>query len=52
MYTPANTDTFEPEGYYHLFNHAIGDENLRLGSCLPEHFIVTMPWFVTTRTKA
>jgi putative transposase len=51
MYTPANTDTFEPEGYYHLFNHAIGDENLFRNNGNYQYFLTKFGQYINPVCK-
>ena len=51
MYTPANTDTFEPEGYYHLFNHAIGDENLFRNNANYQYFLLKFGQYISPVCK-
>ena len=51
MYTPANTDTFEPEGYYHLFNHAIGDENLFRNNANYQYFLTKFGQYISPVCK-
>jgi len=51
MYTPANTDTFQPEGYYHLFNHAIGDDNLFRNNENYQYFLTKFSQYISPVCK-
>ncbi len=51
MYTPANTDAFQPEGYYHLFNHAVGNENLFRNNANYQYFLIKFGQYISPLCK-
>ena len=51
MQTHLNTDTFLPEGFYHLFNHAIGNENLFRNDGNYQYFLLKFGQYISPVCK-